>query len=53
MGFGSGVVLHSKRVYDVRVLVLSDKPRDACSKDESQTAEVRSQELRVGTRTCI
>ena len=47
MGFGSGVALHSKRAHDVRVSALSEKPRDACSKDKGRTAEVRSQESEV------
>ena len=47
MGFGSEVVLHSKRTHDVRVSALSERPRDACSKDEGRTAEVRSQESGV------
>ena len=53
MSFGSGVVLYSKQANDVRVSALSERPRDACSKNEGRTAEVRSQELGVGTRACI
>ena len=47
MGFRSGVVLHSKQAHDIRVSALSERPRDACSKDEDRTAEVRSQESGV------
>ena len=50
MSFRSEVVLHSKRTYDVRVLALLKRPRDVCSKDKGRTAEVRSQESRVGIR---
>ena len=46
--FRSGIVLHSKQVYDVRVPALSEWPRDECSKEKSQTAEVKSQESGVG-----
>ena len=46
MDFRSGVVLHLKQAYNVRVLALSEKPRNACSKDEGRTAEVRGQESR-------
>ena len=47
MGFGSGVVLHSKQVHDIRVSALSKRPRYACSKDKGRAAEVRSQESEV------
>ena len=44
MGFGSGVVLHSTRAYNVRVSALSERPKDTCSKDEGRKGDVRSQE---------
>ena len=53
MGFGLGVILHSKQAHDVRVSALSEKPRNVYSNDKVQTAEVRSQESGVGTRVCI
>ena len=50
MGFRLGVVLYLKRAHDIGVSALLKKPRDICSKDKSQTAELRSQELGVGIR---
>ena len=48
MGFRSGVVLNSKQAQDFKVSALSERLSDAFSKDEIQTAEVKSQELGVG-----
>ena len=53
MGLRSVVVLHSKRVHDIKVLALSKSFRDVCSKYKGRNAEVKSQESGVITRECI
>ena len=44
MSFRSVVVLHSKQANNVRMLALSERPKNVYSKDKSQKGKVRSQE---------